>query len=1082
MRLLKAAAAAILLMVLVVLPPWALIRFIGNPWPPEGVSLSAPLTDGAIIGLLAIIVWVLWAQLMGCIAVELVCALSADRVQLQAPLTLGIQQQLARSLIAAVVLATVAGPVAMTSTALASEGPSPAEPTNSSPSTSQAHHHPDESQQERPREVTQDKAVRRAVSGPGSTVTVMRLDSLWSIAERVLGDGDRWPEIAALNEGHDMKDGTTFLAADHIRPGWTLRVPGEHTDQETNRADESSPYLVQAGDTLSEIADSELGDVEAWPRLYSANRQLVGPNPDLIHPGQVIVLPGRGGVADPGPEPGTRRRPAHGDNHATDGPSEGKQGGPGAVGGHGDESPADQDQSQTPATPATSTVPEQAAPAEEPAISAQQPPEPADADVAEADEAGGISALDALLASAVCLSAGALGLLLHNRRRQWRSRRIGRMIASTPDELVAVEQSIIEHGTATQRDAEFLDRALRYVAASCKVAAAPLPLLGAAVLGDEDLTLLFTQPAETDVPEGWTATDDSRAWMLPRWTILERELDNQSPPYPALVSVGLDEGGHTWYLDLESVGICGIGGDPHMVDDLARFMVAELAVNEWAEGCEVLLADEFAAETVRLNPARIRQVHRSDALARAAVLTGEMAEVEQNLGADVLTRRRDGLLLDTTSPMVVVVASRPDGDFVTAIESRDRSRVVVLHGDEESPDVELGGDGMAFLPRWGISVRAFTLQAEQAAPMADLITSTRNLNDEPIPAMATDDGPLGKYARADGSLREEYTIPRRTEGYDPSSMLPEADEIYLATAATTAEDLAAVAPSVPEEVSKQLADLDATLDQDLVDWYDESSPRPKVHLLGPVEVTALQGGDPSAVDNLRGTVSFIAYLAWLERGVTGERAAADCGWATVKTVQNRGTNARFLLGKRPDGSDWLPDAGLSTGALRGTTPTYELVKGVGGVLNSADLFVRLKHRAECRGDAGGCEEDLVKALALVTGTPFEGATEQRFKWLMRTGRPDDILAGAIHDAAHTLATRAVTQGRTDLVRPACEAARRANPNADVSWLDQAAATEAESGRAAAGELVRERVLDRFDEDLPARSETIVEQREWGATG
>ena len=1073
MRLLKAAAAAILLVALVVLPPWALTRFIGNPWPPEGVSLSAPLTDGAIIGLLAVIVWVLWAQLMVCIAVELVCALSADRVQLQAPLTLGVQQQLARSLISAIVLAAVAGPVVMATTAFAADpDSSPATSTNSS-STSQTAETPVESQVP-DTENAPDTTERRAVTGPGSTVTVMRLDSLWSIAERVLGDGDRWPEIAALNEGRVMKDGATFLAAAHIRPGWQLRVPTGDSQDVGEGAEYT--YQVDPGDTLSEIAADELGSVEAWPRLYAANKQLLGPDPDLIYPGQVIVLPGAGGSTVPGTETGTRRRPEQ-DDHSTGSPSEGVRG-PRAESGRSDEGADGQDQSRTPVTPA---MPEQEAPIEEP-LTTGELADPVSADVAEADENDGISALDALLASAVCLSAGALGLLLHNRRRQWRARRIGRMIASTPDELVEVEQSIIEHGTAAQKDAEFLDRALRYVAASCKVTTAPLPPLGAAVLGEEDLTLLFTQPAETDVPEGWTATDDARAWMLPRWTILEEELDNQSPPYPALVSVGLDEGGHTWYLDLETLGMCGIGGDPHMVADLARFMVAELAVNNWAEGCEVLLADEFAAETVRLNPARIRQVHRSDALARAAVLTGEMAEVEQNLGADVLTRRRDGLLLDTTSPVVVVVASRPDGEFVTDIEARDRSRVVVLHGDEESPVVELAGDGMAFLPMWGISVKVFTLQAELAAPMADLIKSSRSLDDEPIPAMASDDGPLGKYARADGSLREEYTAPRRTEGNDLSSMLPEADEIYLATAATTAEDLAAVAPSVPEEVRKQLADLDATLDQDLADWYDESSPRPKVHLLGPVEVTALNGGDPVAVDNLRGTLSFIAYLAWLERGVTGERAAADCGWASVKTVQNRGTNARFLLGKRPDGSDWLPDAGLSAGALRGTTPTYDLAKGIGGVLNTADLFVRLKHRAECRGDAGGCEEDLVKALALVTGTPFEGATEQRFKWLMRTGRPDDILAGAIHDAAHTLATRAVTQGRTDLVRLACEAARRANPNADISWLDQAAATEAESGRATAGELVRERVLDRFDEDLPARSETIVEQREWGATG
>lgn len=97
-------------------------------------------------------------------------------------------------------------------------------------------------------------------------------------------------------------------------------------------------------------------------------------------------------------------------------------------------------------------------------------------------------------------------------------------------------------------------------------------------------------------------------------------------------------------------------------------------------------------------------------------------------------------------------------------------------------------------------------------------------------------------------------------------------------------------------------------------------------------------------------------------------------------------------------------------------------------------------------------------------------------------RWDEILVGAIHDAAHILATRAVTAGRTDLVRVACDAARKASPHSDIAWLDEAAATEAESGRDAAGELIREQVLDRYDEDLPPRSEAVVEQREWGATG
>ena len=258
------------------------------------------------------------------------------------------------------------------------------------------------------------------------------MDALWCMAERVLGDGDGWPEIAALNEGRVMKDGATFLAAANIRPGWQLRVP-KGDSQDVGEGAEYT-YQVDPGDTLSEIAADELGSVEAWPRLYAANKQLLGPDPDLIYPGQVIVLPGAGGSTVPGTETGTRRRPEQ-DDHSTGSPSEGVRG-PRAESGRSDEGADGQDQSRTPVTPA---MPEQEAPIEEP-LTTGELADPVSADVAEADENDGISALDALLASAVCLSAGALGLLLHNRRRQWRARRIGRMIAFNPDEVVEVEE------------------------------------------------------------------------------------------------------------------------------------------------------------------------------------------------------------------------------------------------------------------------------------------------------------------------------------------------------------------------------------------------------------------------------------------------------------------------------------------------------------------------------------------------------------------------------------------------------------------------------------------------------------------
>ncbi|MDO8617192.1 MAG: LysM domain-containing protein [Dehalococcoidia bacterium] len=48
-------------------------------------------------------------------------------------------------------------------------------------------------------------------------------------------------------------------------------------------------YTVQPGDTLSGIA-AQLG-LPGWQRLYEANAATIGPDPNLIHPGQVLVVP-----------------------------------------------------------------------------------------------------------------------------------------------------------------------------------------------------------------------------------------------------------------------------------------------------------------------------------------------------------------------------------------------------------------------------------------------------------------------------------------------------------------------------------------------------------------------------------------------------------------------------------------------------------------------------------------------------------------------------------------------------------------------------------------------------------------------
>ncbi|MGH2746218.1 MAG: peptidoglycan-binding protein [Gammaproteobacteria bacterium] len=49
-------------------------------------------------------------------------------------------------------------------------------------------------------------------------------------------------------------------------------------------------YVVQQGDTLSSIAEHQLGDAELWSEIFELNKDLIA-DPDKIRPGQVLALP-----------------------------------------------------------------------------------------------------------------------------------------------------------------------------------------------------------------------------------------------------------------------------------------------------------------------------------------------------------------------------------------------------------------------------------------------------------------------------------------------------------------------------------------------------------------------------------------------------------------------------------------------------------------------------------------------------------------------------------------------------------------------------------------------------------------------
>ncbi|MEO6441266.1 MAG: LysM peptidoglycan-binding domain-containing protein [Chitinophagales bacterium] len=49
-------------------------------------------------------------------------------------------------------------------------------------------------------------------------------------------------------------------------------------------------YVVKAGDSLSKIAKAHYGDANDWRKIFEANKDVIK-NPDLIHPGQKIIIP-----------------------------------------------------------------------------------------------------------------------------------------------------------------------------------------------------------------------------------------------------------------------------------------------------------------------------------------------------------------------------------------------------------------------------------------------------------------------------------------------------------------------------------------------------------------------------------------------------------------------------------------------------------------------------------------------------------------------------------------------------------------------------------------------------------------------
>lgn len=95
-----------------------------------------------------------------------------------------------------------------------------------------------------------------------------------------------WRELKVHRKGSDKKGkGKERDGSGGDKKKGANKSEGKGGDRKT--------YTVKGGDTLGAIAKKFLGSVTRWREIYEIdrNRKTIGPNPDALQPGMILVIP-----------------------------------------------------------------------------------------------------------------------------------------------------------------------------------------------------------------------------------------------------------------------------------------------------------------------------------------------------------------------------------------------------------------------------------------------------------------------------------------------------------------------------------------------------------------------------------------------------------------------------------------------------------------------------------------------------------------------------------------------------------------------------------------------------------------------
>lgn len=404
---------------------------------------------------------------------------------------------------------------------------------------------------------------------------VQQKESLRTLAERYLGDPNRWTEVFVLNQGQPQAVGESLTDPTRLQPGWELVMPADahlptsveltpDTTTETNHQvdlpsfeSDSTKITVQPGDTLWDLAAHHLDDPERWVDIFGSNRDIVQ-DPNVIVPGWELRLPADDSVdnsvddtplfIEPPVEPLFFEPPV--------------------------ESSVELEDHAVPVLAFNTARPTVTASVNPPSINSPS------------EDQQGVSTTQTMFAvGGLGVFASSLGWMLARLRRIQRRRLPTDRLPATPTrEAVHLEYQL--QAASDPDNALFLDASLRVM--SSRFTGGEPPEVVGVTLDSDTVSVLLDTP--TDPPFGFNASQDNTTWTLSTSEVLEHlliEAEGVPAPLPTLVAIG-KKSGTEFLLNLEHMTSLSLSGKPEAINSLCSALAIQLASSHFADDLTVI--------------------------------------------------------------------------------------------------------------------------------------------------------------------------------------------------------------------------------------------------------------------------------------------------------------------------------------------------------------------------------------------------------------------------------------------------------------------------------------------------------------